>query len=177
MTKSLPRKVKVGFSLVRFPNPLLEVGWDYTAPIGGEFFSHPPSATNLDSTWPRGCLLDCSTSKEATCSSPTFFSLTGLAVCTPFLSSARMQLLLEAGIAVGFLIFQLSDFLRQNATFVFAENKCKCICQAVHFIFLLCRGSPIRVDHFRELKKWSSSPWLHKIVRQFTIWSSIIFCV
>ena len=71
---------------------------------------------------------------------PDFFSLTGLAVCTPFLSSARMQLLLEAGIAVGFLIFQLSDFLRQNATFVFAENKCKCICQAVHFIFLLCRG-------------------------------------
>ena len=56
-----------------------------------------------------------------------------------------MQLLLETGIAVGFLIFQLSDFLRQNATFVFAENKCKCICQAVHFIFLLCRGSPIRV--------------------------------
>ena len=27
---------------VRFPNPLLEVGWDYTAPIGGEFF-FPPS--------------------------------------------------------------------------------------------------------------------------------------
>ena len=74
------------------------------------------------------------------------FSLTDLAVCTPFLSSARMQLLLETGIAVGFLIFQLSDFLRQNATFVFAENKCKCICQAVHFIFLLCRGSPIRVS-------------------------------
>ena len=112
----------------------------------GNVSFHPPSAANLDSTWPRGCLLDCSTSKEATCSSPTFFSLTGLAVCTPFLSSARMQLLLETGIAVGFLIFQLSDFLRQNATFVFAENKCKCICQAVHFIFLLCRGSPIRVS-------------------------------
>ena len=41
---------------------------------------------------------------------PDFFSLTGLAVCTPFLSSARMQLLLEAGIPLGFLIFQLSDF-------------------------------------------------------------------
>ena len=28
--------------VVRFPNPLFEVGWDYTAPIGGEFF-FPPS--------------------------------------------------------------------------------------------------------------------------------------
>ena len=41
---------------------------------------------------------------------PDFFSLTDLAVCTPFLSSARMQLLLEAGVPLGFLIFQLSDF-------------------------------------------------------------------
>ena len=33
---------RVGMSVVRFPNPLFEVGWDYTAPIGGEFF-FPPS--------------------------------------------------------------------------------------------------------------------------------------
>ena len=42
--------------------------------------------------------------------------------------------------------FQLSYFLHQNVTFVFAESKCSCICQAVHFIFLLSRGSPIRVS-------------------------------
>ena len=27
-----------GFTLVRFPNPLFDVGWDSSTPIGGEFF-------------------------------------------------------------------------------------------------------------------------------------------
>ena len=39
-----------------------------------------------------------------------FCSLTCLAASTPFLSSFRSQLLLEAYISLGFLIFLLSDF-------------------------------------------------------------------
>ena len=122
------------------------MSWDYTAPIGGEFFFPPSQRGQFGQHMAKGVLIGLLHITGSHMLKPDFFSLTGLAVCTPFLSSARMQLLLEAGIAVGFLIFQLSDFLRQNATFVFAENKCKCICQAVHFIFLLCRGSPIRVS-------------------------------
>ena len=74
------------------------------------------------------------------------------------ISSARMQLLC-------LLKINASVFVKLFISYFF--------CAEVVQLGLVQMG----VDHFRELKKWSSSPWLHKIVRQFTIWSSIIFCV
>ena len=74
------------------------------------------------------------------------------------ISSARMQLLC-------LLKINASVFVKLFISYFF--------CAGVVQLGLVQMG----VDHFRELKKWSSSPWLHKIVRQFTIWSSIIFCV
>ena len=43
--------------LVRFPNPLLEVGWDYTAPIGGEFFFPPSQRGQFGQHMAKGVLI------------------------------------------------------------------------------------------------------------------------
>ena len=89
---------------------LLEVSWAYTAPIGGEFFFPPSQRGQFGQHMAKGVLIGLLHITGSHMLKPDFFSLTGLAVCTPFLSSARMQLLLEAGVPLGFLIFQLSDF-------------------------------------------------------------------
>ena len=44
-------------NLVRFPNPLLEVGWDYTAPIGGEFFFPPSQRGQFGQHMAKGVLI------------------------------------------------------------------------------------------------------------------------
>ena len=158
------------------------MGWDYTTPIGGEFFFLPFQHSQLLTKMASRVLIGFLNITGSHMLKHDVCSLTCLAACTPFLSSTRMQLLLEAVVRVGFLIFsfhisstrmQLLCLLKINASVFVKLFISYFFCAGVVQLGLVQMG----VDHFRELKKWSSSPWLHKIVRQFTIWSSIIFCV
>ena len=158
------------------------MSWAYTAPIGGEFFFSPFQHSQLLTKMASRVLIGFLNITGSHMLKHDVCSLTCLAACTPFLSSTRMQLLLEAVVRVGFLIFsfhisstrmQLLCLLKINASVFVKLFISYFFCAGVVQLGLVQMG----VDHFRELKKWSSSPWLHKIVRQFTIWSSIIFCV
>ena len=158
------------------------MSWAYTAPIGGEFFFPPFQRGQLLTKMASRVLIGFLNITGSHMLKHDVCSLTCLAACTPFLSSTRMQLLLEAVVRVGFLIFsfhisstrmQLLCLLKINASVFVKLFISYFFCAGVVQLGLVQMG----VDHFWELKKWSSSPWLHEIVRQFTIWSSIIFCV
>ena len=135
---------KVGKILVRFPNPLLEVGWDYTAPIGGEFFFPPFQRGQLLTKMASRVLIGFLNITGSHMLKHDVCSLTCLAACTPFLSSTRMQLLLEAVVRVGFLIFSFHISHRQQFC-IFSSKKryirqyLRCnrgwICDRLDFIF------------------------------------------
>ena len=159
------------------------MSWDYTAPIGGEFFFPPSQRGQFGQHMAKGVLIGLLHITGSHMLKPDFFFHS---LVLPFalhfypppecnfcwrqvlqldfsfssfqISSARMQLLC-------LLKINASVFVKLFISYFF--------CAGVVQLGLVQMG----VDHFRELKKWSSSPWLHKIVRQFTIWSSIIFCV
>ena len=108
---------------------LLEVSWAYTTPIGGEFFFPPFQRGQLLTKMASRVLIGFLNITGSHMLKHDVCSLTCLAACTPFLSSTRMQLLLEADIPVGFLIsgfhisstrMQLLSLLKGNAS-VFVE--------------------------------------------------------
>ena len=110
-------------NLVRFPNPLLEVGWDYTAPIGGEFFFPPFQHSQLLTKMASRVLIGFLNITGSHMLKHDVCSLTCLAAYTPFLSSTRMQLLLEAVVRVGFLIFYIAFIFLTGSNFAFSAQR------------------------------------------------------
>jgi hypothetical protein len=90
---------------------LLEVSWDYTTPIGGEFFFPPSQRGQFGQDMASRVLIGFLNITGSHMPNHNFCSLTGLAPSSRFLSSTHLQLLLKPFISHGFPFFSASVFL------------------------------------------------------------------
>ena len=104
--------------LVRFPTSLLEVSWEYTTPIGGEFFFSPSKHWKLSLSTVGRVLIGFLDVSACHMTNHNLISPTGLAASIQFLSYTSLQLLsytslplLLAGDSIVFLNlwFQISS--------------------------------------------------------------------
>ena len=111
-------------NLVRFPNPLFDVGWDYTTPIGGEFFFLVLQHSQLLTKMASGVLIGFVHTSLSHMRHLTFVHSLVLSLAPHVHPPPESNFCLRQMFQLDcswISHFQLSYFLHQKVTFVFTE--------------------------------------------------------